>query len=149
MPPPWSLKRAGLGEAYTWYRVLCAQVHTSVSSLILRHASRERMTGLDYCRPDDPSVVGTLLMIAVYLLVRAGGELHRFTDLTEAEVQAVGEEASGVWETGQAEGGRDLKSAPSCRLCGSVQNIAKNHLHRPLHGFRKQKAQPVRAGLSA
>ncbi|MBN3849023.1 MULTISPECIES: hypothetical protein [Burkholderiaceae] len=66
-------------------------------------------------------MVGTLLMIAVYLLVRAGGELHRFTDLTEAEVQAVGEEASGVWETGQAEGGRDLKSGPLCRSSRSVR----------------------------
>jgi len=99
------LNRVDLGEAYVSYRILCAQVHTSIASLIARHAGRERMTELEYCRPTEPPVVGMLLMIAVDLLVRAGSELHCFTDLTEDEVNAVAEEATRIWEAGQAEDG--------------------------------------------
>ena len=99
------LKRADLGPTYVQYRILCAFVHTSITSMIARHAGRERMTELDYCRPAEPPVIGMLLLIAVDLLVRAVGELHRFTDLTEDEVNAVAEEAKRVWEAGQAEDG--------------------------------------------
>ncbi|WP_133647750.1 DUF5677 domain-containing protein [Paraburkholderia flava] len=99
------LSRADLGEAYVQYRILCSFVHTSITSMIARHAGRERMTELGYCRPADPPVVGMLLMIAVDLLVRAGSELHRFTDIGEGEANAVAEEAKRVWEKGQAEDG--------------------------------------------
>lgn len=91
------LKRADLGDAYAQYRILCAMVHTSIASLISRHAGRERLTELGYCRPADPDVIGMLLLIAVDLLVRAGSELHSFTDLTEDEVDGVADEAKHVW----------------------------------------------------
>jgi hypothetical protein len=98
------LKDAGLGEAYAQYRILCAMVHTSVTSLIARHAGRERITELGYCRPPDPDAVGMLLLIAVDLLVRAGSELHSFTDLTEDEVNAVAEGAKRVWGAAEQDG---------------------------------------------
>lgn len=98
------LKNVDLGDAYVNYRILCAMVHTSVTSLIARHAGRERLTELGYCRPAEPDVIGMLLLIAVDLLVRAGGELHHFTDLSEDEVNAAAEAAKQVWESGQAEG---------------------------------------------
>ncbi|MFX1716742.1 DUF5677 domain-containing protein [Paraburkholderia sp. A1RO-5L] len=91
------LKDVDLGDAYVNYRILCAMVHTSVTSLISRHAGRERMTELGYCRPADPPVIGMLLLIAVDLLVRAGSELHNFSDLTEDDVNAVAEDAKRVW----------------------------------------------------
>jgi hypothetical protein len=91
------LKDVDIGDAYTQYRILCAMVHTSITSLIARHAGRERITELGYCRPADPPVTGMLLLIAVDLLVRAGSELHNFTDLTEDEVNGVAEEAKRVW----------------------------------------------------
>ncbi|MFC0572406.1 hypothetical protein [Paraburkholderia solisilvae] len=67
-------KRANLGPAYINYRILCAFVHTSLTSLIARHAGRERMTELEHCSPAAPDVIGMLLLIAVHLLVRAGAE---------------------------------------------------------------------------
>jgi hypothetical protein len=91
------------GDAYVNYRILCAMVHTSITSLISRHAGRERLTELRYCRPAEPPVIGMLLLIAVDLLIRAGGELHRFTDLTEDEVNGVAEEAKRVWGAIDAE----------------------------------------------
>ncbi|MFM0088937.1 DUF5677 domain-containing protein [Paraburkholderia sediminicola] len=99
------LKRADLGDAYAQYRILCAMVHTSITSLISRHAGRERLTELGYCRPAEPSVIGMLLMIAVDLLVRAGSELHSFTDLTEDEINGIAEEAKRVWGVAEAEDG--------------------------------------------
>ena len=96
------LKRADLGDAYAQYRILCALVHTSVTSLIARHAGRERVTELGYCRPPNPDAVGMLLLIAVDLLVRAGSELHSFSDLTENEVNDVVEKAKQVWEAVEA-----------------------------------------------
>jgi hypothetical protein len=99
------LRNVDLGDAYVNYRILCAMVHTSVTSLISRHAGRERLTELGYCRPADPPVIGMFLLIAVDLLVRAGSELHSFTDLTEDEVNAVAEEAKRVWGVADAEEG--------------------------------------------
>lgn len=99
------LKRASLGEAYVQYRILCSMVHTSITSLKARHAGRERLTELGYCRLAKPPVIGMLLMIAVDLLVRAGSELHSFTDLTEDEVNGVAEEAKRVWGVVDAEEG--------------------------------------------
>jgi hypothetical protein len=91
------LKDVDIGDAYAQYRILCTMVHTSITSLKARHAGRERLTELGYCRPGEPPVIGMLLMIAFDLLVRAGSELHSFTDLTENEVNAVAEEAKRVW----------------------------------------------------
>lgn len=99
------LKRADLDDAYAQYRILCAMVHTSITSLIARHAGRERLTELGYCRPAEPDTIGMLLLIAVDLLVRAGSELHSFTDLTEDEVNDVAEEAKRVWGVADAEEG--------------------------------------------
>jgi hypothetical protein len=98
------LRGAGIGDAYVNYRILCAKVHTSITSLIARHAGRERITELEYCRPAEPDVIGLLLMIAVDLLVRAGSELHNFSDLTKDEVNAVAEEARRVWGVADADG---------------------------------------------
>jgi hypothetical protein len=77
-------------------------VHTRLTSLLARHKGREKLTELGYCRPPDPAVIGMLLLIAVDLLVRAAGELHSFTDLTQADVDAVCEEAKVVWAAGEA-----------------------------------------------
>ncbi|WP_157055499.1 hypothetical protein [Achromobacter spanius] len=38
-----------------------------------------------------------LLLIAADLLMRAGSEMHNFSDQTEAEVNAVGEEVKKAW----------------------------------------------------
>lgn len=97
------MRDGGIGDAYAQYRILCGMVHTSITSLIARHAGRERLTELGYCRPAEPDVIGMLLMIAVNLLVMAGSELHGFTDLAEGEVNAVAEEAKRVWAVVDAE----------------------------------------------
>ncbi|SIO39663.1 hypothetical protein SAMN05444172_1593 [Burkholderia sp. GAS332] len=99
------LNDVDIGDAYTQYRILCTMVHTSITSLKARHAGRERLTELGYCRPAKPPVIGMLLLIAVDLLVRAGSELHSFTDLTEDEVNGVAEEAKRVWGVVEAEEG--------------------------------------------
>lgn len=106
------LKNVDLGDAYVSYRILCAMVHTCVTSLISRHAGRERMTELGYCRPAEPDVIGMLLLIAVDLLVRAGSELHSFTDLTEDEINGVAGEAKRVWGVVDAEEGTTDPVAP-------------------------------------
>jgi hypothetical protein len=99
------LKNVDLVGMYLHYRILCAFVHPNLTALITRHAGRERLTELEYCRLIDEPVLGMLLMIAVDLLVRAGSELHQFTDLSERDVNAVAEEAKRTWEAGQAEDG--------------------------------------------
>jgi len=99
------LKDVDIGDAYAQYRILCTMVHTSITSLKARHAGRERLTELGYCRQAEPPVIGLLLLIAVDLLVRAGSELHNFSDLTEDEVNGVAEEAKRVWGAVDAEDG--------------------------------------------
>ncbi|MEX3982800.1 DUF5677 domain-containing protein [Paraburkholderia sp. EG287A] len=99
------LKDVDIGDAYVNYRILCAMVHTSVTSLLSRHKGREKLTQLDYCRQADPAVIGMLLLIAVDLLIRAAGELHSFTDLTQGDVDAVCEEAKKAWAAGEADDG--------------------------------------------
>jgi len=44
-----------------------------------------------------------MLLIAVDLLIRAGSELHSFTDLNEDEVNALAEEAKRAWGVADAE----------------------------------------------
>jgi hypothetical protein len=85
----------------TVYRILCTMVHTSITSLKARHAGRERLSELGYCRQAEPELIGMLLLIAVDLLIRAGSELHNFSDLTEDEVK----EAKRVWGALEAEEG--------------------------------------------
>ncbi|WP_321950397.1 DUF5677 domain-containing protein [Burkholderia cenocepacia] len=91
------LKLAKLGDAYVQYRILCSMVHTSVTSLMARHVGRGRLTELAYCAAPEEPVLGMLLLIAADLLMRAGSEMHNFSDLTEAEVNAVGEEVKKAW----------------------------------------------------
>ncbi|WP_321854182.1 DUF5677 domain-containing protein [Paraburkholderia tropica] len=91
------MRNGGIGDAYAQYRILCAFVHTSITSLLSRHAGRERLTELGYCRQPDEPVIGMMLLIAVDLLVRAASELHHFSDLNEDEVNAVAESAKAMW----------------------------------------------------
>lgn len=91
------LKLAKLGDAYVQYRILCSMVHTSITSLMARHVGRGRLTELVYCVPPEEPVLGMLLLIAADLLMRAGSEMHNFSDLTEAEVNAIGEEGKKAW----------------------------------------------------
>ena len=97
------LKDVGLGGMYLHYRILCAFVHPNLTSLISRHAGRERMTELEYLRLVDRPVYRMLVMMAFDLLVRAGSELHCFTDIDEGEVNTVAEEAKRLWEAAEAE----------------------------------------------
>lgn len=99
------LKDVGLEGMYLHYRILCAFVHPSLTSLIARHAGRERLTELEYLRVVDRPVLRMLLMTATNLLVSAASELHHFTDLDEAEVNAVAEEAKRAWAAVEALGG--------------------------------------------
>lgn len=96
------LKDVGLGKIYLHYRILCAFVHPNLTSLIARHAGRERMTELEYLRSVDRPVYQMLVMMAVDLLVRAASELHRFADIDESEVNAVAEEAKRLWQAAEA-----------------------------------------------
>jgi len=85
------LKDVGLRAMYLPYRILCAFVHPNLTSLIARHAGRERMTELEYLRFVERPVYQMLAMIAVDLLVRSASALHRFTDIDESDVSAVAE----------------------------------------------------------
>lgn len=90
------LNKAGLGEHYVAYRLLCAFVHTNLTSLIARHADQEPI--LRYRDPVPEPVLVMLLGIAMKLLMNAVVTLPKFSSIGADEVDALMAEASEKWE---------------------------------------------------
>jgi hypothetical protein len=95
LPAEKKFEMAGLHDDYVAYRVLCAFVHKSVTSLIARHGDVQPM--LRYRDVAAPEQVVSFLNVAVECLGRTLVNLPKFTDLNDAEIQAVVAQARTTW----------------------------------------------------
>lgn len=93
-------KQAGITDNYVAYRVLCSFSHNQLTTLIARHAG---LTELNY-KAEAPWVLTKgILTIAVNILCRSMLNLPKFTNLTEAELQAVADEIATQWTAATSE----------------------------------------------
>lgn len=70
------LKKAGLGESYASYRLLCGYAHNDLTTLNVRHSEQH----LRYHHEAPPSVTSGMLQIAFRLLTEAVALLPKFSN---------------------------------------------------------------------
>lgn len=98
------LTQVGVGGIYVSYRVLCAFVHSNVTTLLQRHDSGSSAV-LEYRAPIRPEVIVMLHDLAIDYLIRCVNEIPKFaTGVSADEVAAMTDKAVGMW--------RDVVPAP-------------------------------------
>ncbi|WP_250518577.1 DUF5677 domain-containing protein [Caballeronia sp. ATUFL_M1_KS5A] len=91
------LTNAGVGQIYVSYRVLCAFVHSNVTTLLQRHDSGSSPV-LEYRAPIRPEVVVMLHNLAADYLIRCVSEMPKFsTGVSAEEVGAMTDKAFAMW----------------------------------------------------
>ncbi|WP_144140699.1 DUF5677 domain-containing protein [Paraburkholderia sp. BCC1884] len=98
------LTNVGVGEMYVSYRVLCAFVHSNVTTLLQRHDSGSSPV-LEYRAPIRPEVIVMLHNLAMDYLIRCVTEISKFsTGMPADEIGAMTDKAVAMW--------REVVSAP-------------------------------------
>jgi hypothetical protein len=91
------LTNVGVGGMYVSYRVLCAFVHSNVTTLLQRHDSGASPM-LKYRAPIRPEVIVMLHNLAMDYLIRCVNEMPKFsTGVPADEVGAMTDKAVAMW----------------------------------------------------
>jgi hypothetical protein len=78
------LKRVELTDIYATYRMLCALVHPSLTSLKARHRTGANV--VEYRAKTSPALIIMFYRIAIDLLCRCMSETYKFTNLRQKDV---------------------------------------------------------------
>lgn len=91
------LTNVGGGGMYVSYRVLCAFVHSNVTTLLQRHDSSSSPV-LEYRAPIRPEVIVMLHKLAIDYLIRCVNEIPKFsTGVAADEIGAMADKAVAMW----------------------------------------------------
>lgn len=111
------LTNVGVGGMYVSYRVLCAFVHSNVTTLLQRHDNGSSPV-LEYRAPIRPEVIVMLHNLAMDYLIRCVNEISKFsTGVPADEVGAMTDKAVAMWrEVVPAPEGYGVEQTPECPI---------------------------------
>jgi hypothetical protein len=92
------LTKAGLGDSYASYQLLCGYAHNDLQTLHVRHHG----PSLRYHHEADPSVITGMLHIAVRLLTEAVILLPQFTNIHAGELAEARAQVDRQWAAASA-----------------------------------------------